>query len=151
MSLEDRGALPSRRYLQVRLWTRFRRPGGPSGGLGPKTAPAHRLGIVPRMKMRAWLSSSRSGRAACLTLLVLFALICGIHFAGAHHDGDGDDLGLVDAFSLISVVLLVIALAGREISSTPSRGGGPLTPPPLRVRSIGPPLQLVLLGAPLRR
>lgn len=84
----------------------------------PRHLPTRRLSqhlvIVLSMQTRAWISSSKWGRVACLALLVLFALVCGIHFAGAHHDGDADGLGLTDAFSLISIVVMVMMLGASS-------------------------------------
>lgn len=75
--------------------------------------------------MRSWLSSSVSGRIVCLSLLVLFALICGVHLAGIHHDGDADALGPVGGPEVFSIILLLaVALAVARFSSgrTTSRG-----------------------------
>lgn len=46
-------------------------------------------------------------RGACLVLLLVFILICGVHLAGIHHDSDSDGLGLVDG---ISIILLAAVL-----------------------------------------
>ena len=71
------------------------------------------IGIVPPMRMRAWISTSRWGRAVGLTLLVLFVIVCGLHFAGAHHDGGGEDLGLAEGFSVLSLLAMIMAAVAR--------------------------------------
>ena len=61
------------------------------------------------MYIRAWFADSTGVRAVGLTLLVLFIVVCGLHFAGAHHDADGDALALVDTLGVLSVFALVWA------------------------------------------
>lgn len=109
------------------------------------------LGIVPRMRMRAWVADSTWGRAVGLTLLVLFLAVCGLHFAGAHHDADGDALVLAEGFSVLLVgALLVLAAATTFLReqgrSARSRGWAQ---PVLSHR--GPLFGSSLRGIPLRR
>ena len=54
------------------------------------------------------MQQSSWARGACLVLLVLFLLVCGIHLAGVPHDSGPDGLGLVDG---LGAILLVGALA----------------------------------------
>lgn len=101
--------------------------------------------------MRAWLSSSSWGRFVCLTLLVLFALVCGVHLAGVHHDADTDGLGLVDALVLISMVLVAMALAASVTSGASSSTRSRSATTTSIFLSFGPDPQSCLTGAPLRR
>jgi hypothetical protein len=66
------------------------------------------LGIVHEMRFRALIKQSPRARGACLVLLLLFVVICGIHIAGIHHDSDADGLSLVDR---LATILLIAALA----------------------------------------
>jgi hypothetical protein len=54
------------------------------------------------MEQSSWV------RGACLVLLLVFVLICGVHLAGIHHDSDSHGLGLVDRL----VSLLLVAILG---------------------------------------
>jgi hypothetical protein len=60
------------------------------------------------MRFRALIQRSPWVRGACLVLLLIFVLICGIHVGGFHHDSDGDGLGLVERLA----TMLFVALMG---------------------------------------
>ena len=102
--------------------------------------------------MRAWIADSTWGRAIGLTLLVLFVVVCGLHFAGAHHDSDLEGLGVVDSFGMFSILALLllattIARMGPQATSLHATyGQNPL------VRARGGPLPCSSIGlVPLRR
>lgn len=62
------------------------------------------------------MSRSAWARGACLVLLVLFVLICGVHLTGILHDSDPGGLGLVDGLSaivLVGVLALLLLAADR--------------------------------------
>jgi hypothetical protein len=48
-------------------------------------------------------------RGACLVLLLVFVIICGVHVAGIHHHSDSDGLGLGDRLATL-ILLTVLGL-----------------------------------------
>ncbi|MFN2490821.1 MAG: hypothetical protein ABR529_14030 [Actinomycetota bacterium] len=69
---------------------------------------------------RALVQRSPWVRGACLVLLLIFILICGVHLAGIHHDSDSDGLDLVD---WLTAILLIALLALALIAPVRRRTG----------------------------
>lgn len=70
------------------------------------------------MRFRALIEQSPWVRGACLVLLVVFLLVCGVHVAGIHHDSDSDGLGLGDRLATI----LLIAVLGFGLITLARKG-----------------------------
>lgn len=93
---------------------------------------------------------SPSARILCLILLVLFLVICGFHIAGARHNGDSSDLGLVDGLALIGMLVGFIALSATAASidhlgfDPPVSSALSLRPCPLVSRSLAAEAPLLL-------
>lgn len=54
------------------------------------------------------LRDSTLVRVIVLLVVALFAVVCGIHIAGAHHDGHIDGLTLTAVFSLVMSLLFLL-------------------------------------------
>lgn len=85
-------------------------------------------------------------------LLALFVVLCGMHYAGAHFNGDGDGVGLVKSLSIISLLLLILLAAfwlskvATIITDGPVWALGTWWMP-----SSPPSFERPVIGAPLRR
>ena len=53
------------------------------------------------------------GRLAIVLVLVVFIALCGLHFGGAHHDGDGDGLVIILDALLLGVIIFGLAMLAR--------------------------------------
>jgi hypothetical protein len=106
-------------------------------------------GIVILVKIRWVLERSPLARTVCLLFVILFALLCGLHFSGVDHSDPGG-LGLADlvGISLFFGLLLNVTRARLRSSkpriSAPSRSACAWRIPP-RAMSM-----LVPTGSPLR-
>ena len=109
------------------------------------------LGIVPTMRIRAWLSSSPWAKVACLALLALFVVLCGMHYAGAHFNGDGDGVGLVKSFSIISLLLILLAAFWLSKVATITPDAPIETLGTWWMPSTPASFERAAIGAPLRR
>lgn len=67
------------------------------------------------MRMRDFIRRSPWARVAFAVLLVLLVLVCGVHLAGAHHDGDTDGIGLLDGFASLALLVLVFVAFARRL------------------------------------
>lgn len=85
------------------------------------------LGIVAQMRLRALMERSPWVRAACIMLLLVFILICGIHLAGILHDSRGLGLGLIDWLAAI-LLFAVLGLALAALNQRRSLGSSPTRP-----------------------
>jgi hypothetical protein len=81
--------------------------------------------VAPRysaeMRFRALMEQSPWVRGACLVLLLVFLLVCGIHLAGIHHGADSDALGLVDRLAT-TLLLAVLGFALTALSRRRTEG-----------------------------
>jgi hypothetical protein len=76
------------------------------------------------------MQRSTAAKTACLLILVLFIVVCGVHLGGIHHDADQGGLGLFDT---LSVVALVAALFVAMLRRTPRQSNRPRWAEPLPV------------------
>ncbi|MDQ4058548.1 MAG: hypothetical protein M3124_05440 [Actinomycetota bacterium] len=74
----------------------------------------------------------------CVVILLLaFFVLCGVHLAGIHHHGDGDELGLATTVAGLLAMAAVAQALWRQLASMADlvRGWPPLEPvcgPPIR-------------------
>ena len=120
-------------------------------GFGIESSLLVGLGIVPPMRFRAWLSSSPWAKVACLALLALFVVLCGMHYAGAHFNGDGDGVGLLKSFSIVSLLLILLAAFWLSKVATITTDGRVFTLGTGWMPSNPPSFERTAIGAPLRR
>lgn len=57
-------------------------------------------------------------RILCLIVLVAFAVVCGIHLTGAHHDADPDAIGAATFVGLIALIFYVTSLRRISVSAS---------------------------------
>ncbi len=67
--------------------------------------------IPSSMEQMRVLLHSRWGRLLLASLLVLFLLLCGMHIAGVHHDGDSERTSFGDSLGTLGLLTLVLGLA----------------------------------------
>jgi hypothetical protein len=102
------------------------------------------------VQFRALIQRSSTAKLVCLVVVILFVLVCGIHVAGAHHDGDADGLSLGDssAAAILAIVLLMgFALLVSLRSGSDDYGTWPARSL-ARIRSSHPVINVLM---PLRR
>lgn len=104
------------------------------------------------LKLRSVIENSRLARMACVALLVVFVLICGVHLIGAHHDSEGEGLGLADGLRQLVLLLGAVLAAGALLRSQRSVASpGSETPSGIHHVSHWRALVPIPLEAPLRR
>ena len=104
------------------------------------------------LKLRSIIENSPLARVACVALLVLFVLICGVHLMGSHRTSDEDGLGLADGLRQL-VLFLGAALASGALLRSQRGVVTPDPETPNRFEHV-PHWRVLLpipLEAPLRR
>ena len=104
------------------------------------------------LKLRSVIEKSRLARVACAALLVLFVLICGVHFMGDHRYTEGEGAGLADGVRQLVLLLGAALAAGAVLRSQRSETSfGSATPSGIHHVSHRLALVPIPLEAPLRR
>jgi hypothetical protein len=75
--------------------------------------------VIP-VKIRRVLERSQLARTVCLLFLILFALLCGVHFSGVDH-GDPGGLGMADLVSISLFFGLLLSLTRARLRSSNPR------------------------------
>lgn len=89
---------------KARHETRDIEQGGRSGWWVP--CPNRIRRYSAQMVLRRFVASSTMSKVLCATLLLLFAVLCGLHIAGASHGADPEAVGLATGSGMLLAALL---------------------------------------------